>query len=169
MQFILCNHCPTIYAQNSTQRAQRPNTGLQDSLSNDQIDHAFHSLPPRVGTSHVKSPSEYSALRGTGLYNIFIGIYQNITKSWQKAHWTFRIWHHLMYDFFSSFPREQHPPILWKCTHTSQKKKWRFGWMTEELEVTAQFTGQQPLTLGREGRAVLKGRTMMRLFDLELW
>lgn len=82
--------------------AQGPDTRLQDSLSVlKSITHLTFSQSSRVRTGGMKSPSDYSALKGTGLKNTFIGIYQNITVSWQKAHWTFRIWHHLMYDFFS--------------------------------------------------------------------
>jgi len=63
----------------------------------------------------VKPPLEYSALKGTGLKSIFSSTYQNTTMSRQKARWTFRIWHHLMYEFFSLFSREEQPRFMEMC------------------------------------------------------
>lgn len=139
--------------------AQGSDTHLQDSLSVlKSITHLTFSLSSRVRTGGMKSPSDYSALKGTGLKNTFIGIYQNITVSWQKACWTFRIWHHLMYDFFSFLPREEYPfcgniPSL---TPAGKQKESLGEGLKSSGSQLQQFAEQQPLTLGGEGNAVLK-------------
>lgn len=139
--------------------AQGPATRLQDSLSVLQsVTHFTFSLSSRVGTGGVKSPSDNSALKGTGVKNTFIGIYQNITVSWQKARWTFRIWRHLTYDFFSFLPREEHSfygntPSL---TPAGKQKESLGEGLKSSGSQLQQFAEQQPLTLGGEGNAVLK-------------
>lgn len=70
---------------------------------------------------------------------------------------------------FFLFLLERNTPILWKCIQfdTSRKKKGLGEQLNSLGSQLMQFAGQQPLTLGSEGRAVLNGKTMVTLFDLE--